>query len=162
MAKFTIGDGIDKYISQLTNLEFDGGHIIGMAVFEGAKIVTDAVRSGINGIPAQSSSGSGDQKMIRGITTLQRTGLLDGLGIATMRASGSFWNVKVGMDGYNGIHTNRYPQGQPNAMIARSVESGTSFRQKTPFIAPAVNRTRAAAEKAMAEVYDREVAKIFK
>lgn len=162
MAKFTVGTGIDKYISQLTNLEFEGGHIIGMAIYEGAKIVTDAVRSGIGNIPSQTSSGSGDSKMIRGITTLQRTGLYDGLGIATMKKDGSFWNVKVGMDGYNGIHTKKYPGGQPNAMIARSVESGTSFRQKTPFIGPAVNRTRGAAEQKMAEVYDREVAKLFK
>lgn len=162
MAKFTIGDGIDKYISQLTDLEYEGGHIIGMAVYEGAKIVTDAIRAGIGSIPSQTSIGSGEDKMIRGITTLQREGLYDGLGIARMQKTGSFWNVKVGMDGWNKIHTFRYSGGQPNAMIARSVESGTYFRQKTPFIAPAVNKTRGAAEQKMAEIYDREVAKRFK
>lgn len=163
MAKLIVGTGIDTYLSQLTNLEFQSPHIAGKAVFEGAKIVTDAVRSGIEGLPVQDTNYKGKARpiMVRGVTSLQKEGLLEGLGIATMRCEGSFWNVKVGMDGYNSNKTKNYPNGQPNAMIARSIESGTSFRQKSPFIAPAVRKTKAAAEAKMAQVCDEEISKIM-
>ncbi len=157
MAKFSIGPGIDKYISSLSALTAATPHIIGLAVFEGAKIVTDEVRKGIQGLPVVDTNFRGKERptMIRGVNKTQKEGLLEGLGIASMRNEGGYWNVKVGEDGYNNVATRG--RRQANAMIARSVESGTSFRQKTPFIAPAVNRTKAAAEKKMAEVVDKEI-----
>lgn len=163
MAKLIVGTGIETYLGQLTNLEFQSPHIAGRAVYEGAKIVTDAVRSGIQGLPVQDTDYRGKARpgMVRGVTATQKQGLLDGLGIATMRCEGSFWNVKTGMDGYNSNRTRKYPNGQPNAMIARSIESGTSFRQKTPFIAPAVRKTKAAAEAKMAQICNEEISKIM-
>lgn len=162
MAKMTIGVGIEQYMAQLKNLEFESPHIAGRAVYEGAKIVADAVKQEIEALPVERSRKySGDDKA-HGVTQSQKDGLRSGFGIAKMRADGSFYHVKLGFHGYNGTVTEKYPGGQPNAMIARSVESGTSFRTKNPFISRAVRRTKAAAEKKMAQVVDEEVKKIMK
>lgn len=161
MAKFTVGAGIDKYIDQLVNLEFEAHGTAGKMVYEGAKIVADEVRRGIEALPTNDVRSAKKGAMVRGVTPEQKAGLLSGLGIASMRIDGSFINVKIGMDGYNAVKTKSFPNGQPNALIARSVESGSSFRAKTPFIAPAVARSKGAAEAKMAQVYEEETKKIM-
>ena len=45
MAKFQVGQGIDEYISQLQNLEFNSEDIIGRAIYKGADIVADAIKA---------------------------------------------------------------------------------------------------------------------
>ena len=79
-----------------------------------------------------------------------------------MKKEGNEINTKLGFDGYNKQITKKYPKGQPNAMIARTFESGNSFTQKIPFIAPAVRAKREEAERKMAEVIDQTTAKIMK
>ena len=46
-------------------------------------------------------------------------------------------------------------------MIARSVESGSSVRDKHPFVRPAVNAAKAEALKACEKVIDEETKKIM-
>ena len=62
-----------------------------------------------------------------------------------------------GFDGYNEDVTKKWPHGKPNSMIARSIEGGTSWKAKHPFIAPAVRSSRDAAEKAMAEEIEKSI-----
>ena len=92
----------------------------------------------------------------------QRAGLHNGLGIASLREDGEYLNVKIGWDGYNDIKTKRWPKGQPNQVIARSVDRGTSFMQANPFVKRAVARTRKVSQEKMQEVIDREIEKIMK
>lgn len=152
MAKWTVGTGIDNYIKNLQDLEFGSEESAKRAVYEGAKIVTDAIRANIQALPV------GPPREGK-VTQAQKAGLLEGLGIAGFRKDGTFINVKVGMDGYNSEKSRKYPNGQPNALIARSLESGSSFAPKRPFIGPAVNRTKGAAEKAIAEKLEEEIKK---
>lgn len=162
MARMTVGAGMDRYIQQLTNLEFKSPHIAGKAVYEGAKIVADAIKAEIESLPVEESRHHDEDDKTNGVTRAQKDGLRDGFGIATMRQEGSFYNVKAGFHGYNSVKTKKYPEGQPNAMIARSVESGTSFRKKNPFVARAVRKSRNAAEQKMAQVVNEETAKLMK
>lgn len=155
MAKWTVGKGIDKYIQDLQNLEFGSEEMAKRAVYEGAKIVTDAIRTSIQALPV------GPPREGK-VTQAQKAGLLEGLGIAGFRKDGTFINVKVGMDGYNSVKSKKFPNGQPNALIARSLESGSSFAPKRPFIGPSVNRTKGAAERAIAEKLDDEIKKVMK
>ena len=71
-------------------------------------------------------------------------------------------NVKLGCDGYNSTKTEKYPNGQPNVLIARSVNSGTTFRKKTKFVDKAVDSAKNAAEAAMDAACSREIEKIMK
>ena len=149
MAKFQVGSGIDKYTEQLKNLEFAGADIIGAAIYKGADIVADAVKANIQALPASAC------------TDVEKEGLLDGFGIARMKDENGYFNVKVGFDGYNADKTKKWPNGKPNSMIARSIEGGTSWKARHPFIAPAVKATKDAAEQAMAEEIEKQIEKVM-
>lgn len=152
MAKWIVGTGIDNYISDLQNLLYNSEESAKRAVYVGAGIVTDEIRGAINGLPiGQPRQGK--------VTSAQKAGLLAGLGISSFKVTGSFINVKVGMDGYNSMVTKKYPKGQPNALIARSLESGTSFSPRHAFIGPAVARSQKRAEEAIAKQLEEEIKK---
>lgn len=153
--KMTVSKSINAYLESVAELR--DANILGRALYEGAKIVADEVRSEIETIPDQSRG----QSKRSGLSPEQRQGLRNGLGITRAQADGMTINVKIGMDGYNSKVTKGWPQGQPNAMIARSIEGGTQFLEAHPFIGPAVRKSRAAALKAMADTYDKEAAKIM-
>lgn len=145
MAKFQVGSGIDEYISKLQNLEYNYREVIGPAIYVGAGLVADAVKANIKALPASAANG------------LEKAGLIDGFGISKMQDDNGYFNVKLGFAGYNKIKTKKYPNGQPNSVIARSIESGSSWRPSYPFVAPAVRSTKDAAEKAMAEEIDKGI-----
>ena len=157
MAKLYINPNIDTYIADLTKLFNDSEEICKRAAYEGARIVADKCRAGIEGLPVRSySKRSG---MVSGVTASQKEGLLAGLGIAHFRNDGGFINVKIGMDGYNSTRTKQFPNGQPNALIIRSLESGTSFRSRNPVITRATNSAKGAAEAAIKKQMDEEIKK---
>ena len=137
MAKLYINPNIDTYIADLTKLFTDSEEICKRAAYEGARIVADKCRSGIEGIPIRNFDK--ESGMVNGVTASQKAGLLAGLGIAHFRNDGGFINVKIGMDGYNSTRTKQFPNGQPNALIIRALESGTSFRARNPVITRATN-----------------------
>lgn len=154
MAKWKVGNGINKYVSSLQTLQIKTSEMCGRSIWEGAKIIADEIKRGIAAIPVGNPRHGY-------VTVAQKTGLYEGLGIAPMQNDNGYLNVKIGMDGYNSMKSPRYPKGQPNAIVARSIESGSSFSggAKRPFIGPAVNRKRKESEMAMAKTLDEEVAK---
>lgn len=162
MAKYEVGKGIDEYIRSLGNLERMSGHICGQGVYEGAKVVADAVKASIQSLPVNDSDSYKTKNAKRGVTAAQKAGLIAGMGVAKMKNEGGYYNVAVGFHGYNSTVTDKYPQGQPNAMIARSVNSGSSYRQKNPFFDRAIRNSKKAAEAAMAKKIDEEINKLMK
>lgn len=155
-------DGSD-YIAKLQILRADIPDICGKAIYPAAGLVADAVKQATEALPAQERAKAGEDgrtgKSLGGIDEVQKQGLLEGLGIASMRQDGGYLNVKVGFDGYNGKVTERWPKGQPNAMIARSLERGTSFWQAKPFVKPTVKAVEQRAAQEMQKVLDEEIAK---
>lgn len=162
MAKYEVGKGIDEYIRSLGNLQRESGHICGKAVYEGAKVVADAVKAELNALPINTSDDYKQRDSKKGVTAAQKAGLISGMGIAKMKNDGGYFNVAVGFHGYNSTTTDKYPQGQPNAMIARSVNSGSSFRRKNPFFDRAIRKSKTAAEAAMVQKVDEEINKLMK
>ena len=161
MARFEFSS-IDNYISQLNKLRQstkDG--VVGKTVYAGAAVVADSVRRAIQALPVGDGRAR-DGGLVDTVTLPQKAGLLDGFGISRMKDDDGFVNVKLGFAGYNATRTKRYPRGQPNALIARSVNSGTTFRKKTKFVDKAVNSARKAAEAAMDAACSREIEKIMK
>lgn len=161
MARFEFS-GIDNYIKQLNKLQQstkDG--VVGKTVYAGAAVVADSVRRAIQALPVGDGRAQGGG-LVDTVTLPQKAGLLDGFGISRMKDDDGFVNVKLGFDGYNSTRTEKYPRGQPNALIARSVNSGTTFRKKTKFVDKAVNSARKAAETEMDAACSREIEKIMK
>lgn len=161
MAKITF-PGLKDYELMLSRLEGATDDMIGRAVYAGAGIVADAVKQGIQSLPVVTGYGTDTNPLPGGVTAAQKVGLLDGFGISKLQDDGGYLNVKLGFDGYNRTRTEMYPQGQPNQLVARGVESGTSWKQKKPFIRPATTRSRKAAETEMKRVLDEEIEKIAK
>lgn len=158
MARFEFG-GIDTYIKQLDKLyAVTKDAIIGKTVYAGAAVVANRLRAAAEALP----EGRENEAIFGAVTPAQKRGLLEGLGISRMRDDDGFVNVKLGFDGYNSVKTKKYPNGQPNALIARAVNSGTSFRKKTRFVDKAVNASKKTAEAAMDAVCSREIEKIMK
>lgn len=150
MAKFTVGKGLEEYLEKLGNLQDISPGLAGRAIYEGAKIVADQIHANIQALPVQ----TGPVKGRRDPYQDEVDGLLAGLGIAKKRVEDGYINVKIGMDGYNSRVTEKYPKGHPNAMVARSINIGTTFVNRHPFINQAVRSTKAAAEEKMKEVIE--------
>ena len=146
----------------LSRLEGSTDEMIGKAVYAGAGIVADAIKDSIKALPIVRGYGTESDPLPGGVTAPQKAGLIDGLGISHMQDDMGYLNVKIGFDGYNATKTEKYPQGQPNQLVARGVESGTSWKQKCPFVRPAINRSRKRAEAKMAQVIDDEIEKVMK
>lgn len=162
MAKWIVGKGLDSYISYLQKINAVTDEAIGEAVYEMAKVVADSVRSGIQALPTVSNQANiaTYKKGYSRLSDEEKQGLLDGFGVSPMQDDGGYINVKLGFDGYNSVKTKKYPKGQPNALIARVTESGSSYREKTPFIRPAVNASKKQAEQAGQMKIDEKIAAI--
>ena len=162
MAKITF-PGLAEYELMLSRLSQGAEDVAGKAIYAGAEIVADAIRSNIQGlqaVPDEVGAIAYAEKSPAPLTERAKEGLLDGLGISSMQDDNGYYNVKIGFDGYNGLKTKKFPQGQPNVMIARSLESGSSIAPKRPFVRPAVNAVKKQAEAKMAEIIDQEIKKI--
>lgn len=151
MAKMTVGKGLEEYLAQLGNLEGRADGLAGRAIYEGAKIVADKIHANIQSLPVQDGPAKGKR---RDPYQDEVDGLLAGLGIAKKKVNDGFINVKIGMDGYNSRVTEKYPKGHPNAMVARTINAGSTFMNRHPFITSAVNSTRSAAEEKMKEIIE--------
>lgn len=138
------------------------GEIIRDAVRAGAEPVADAIRKHIEQLPEQDFQRLPEGERFKGISGSQKEDLLDSFGLAPIQVGrNGFVHTKAGFDGYGSFPTPTYPQGVPNQLLAAAVESGSSVRQKTPFIAPAVKETRNESITAMEAEIDDEMKKIF-
>ena len=156
MAKFKFV-GLEEYAEQLSKLASEESvrSVCGASIYAGADVAADAIRDSIDSLPVVDyrKRGSSENK-ISGITQAQKDGLRDGFGITPMKKDDGYYNVKIGFNGYNNVKTKKYPSGQPNSLIARSVNSGTSFREKIPFVDSTVRKVKPKVEKAMEEKFD--------
>lgn len=164
MATITVKN-LDKYADLFSSKGLGREGIIKYAVYDGAKIIADGVRDAIEGLHALPNDAAyiAIKKHIKGnITVEQQKGLLDGLFLEPITNHDGYISTRIGFAGYNSIRSDEYPNGQPNAMIARSVEGGTSARRKQPFVRPTVNKLRKQAEQAMSSSLDEKLKETMK
>lgn len=159
MAKFQF-EGVDELISQYKKLEQNTEPMIGKAIYNGAGVVMKACQSAVENLSTDNRFGTAENPT-SGPSSIQKLGLQYALGIAKMRNDNGFYNVKIGFDGYNNVKTKRWPQGQPNMMVARAVESGTSWMTKQPFMRKAEQSSRSQCERVMSETVDKEIKKLI-
>lgn len=149
--------GIDEYFKKLNKL---GKYSIGLckrSLYDGAGVVANAVRAETEALPTTDRNGDPQE-----VLEYEKQGLLDGLGVAKMRGDHGLIYTRIDFDGYNRLRSKKYPNGHPNSMIARSINSGASNRPKNPFMTRAVNKARKAAIAAMASRMDSDINQIMK
>lgn len=152
-----------EYELQLGKLGDKTPEICGKAIYEGAKIVADEVAARLNALNTTTDKiamKNWKKQQPSYITQRAKDGLIESFGVTPMsRDKDGIYNVKLGFDGYNSVKTKRWRNGQPNAMIARACESGSSAMHKQPFFRESVQKTRKKAEARMAEILDEEIKK---
>lgn len=160
MAKMQI-EGLEEYAIKVRNLSNHSQKIIEKAVYKGAEVIADSVKSALKDIPVEEGFGS-RERPLRGVGRKQKSDLIKSMGLAPIKAGADgYINTKLGWDGHGSVPTKKYPKGVPNQMLMRSVESGTSFRKKTPVVRTAVNKSKEKAVQKMSETIDAELRKEF-
>lgn len=162
--------GLNNYVKKLTVLEAASDDVIQKALRDGAGVAADEMRKAIEELPTSdylSKSGESRpwwgtaQHPARGPTEEQKKGLLDSLGITSISVDEKgIVNIKIGFDGYNSVKSKQFPNGEPNLLIARAVNSGTSFMEACPFAKGARLSGGPKARKAMKKTYESEVKRI--
>ena len=137
LARMTFMAG-DDFALKLSQLATHSDEIAKKAIFEGAKVVADKIKSNLEGV--LSSEATGEMVASFGVTPIEKD------------ASGNF-NCKIGFDGYDS-------KGVANQLKARVLESGSSKQQKKPFVRPAVNATKNTAVERMGEVINQEIQRL--
>lgn len=160
MATITIGKGLDEYALRLSRLESECEGATKQAVYAGAAVVADAIKSEMKGLPIDNKHGTSSNK-VNGVTPRQKSDLINGFGLAPMENKSGYIQTKAGFNGYGSTPTAKYPKGVPNQILARSVNSGSSFRTKNAFVRRAVNRTKQPSIKAMGNKIDELCMKIM-
>lgn len=144
MAKMTV-TGLEGVVNGLGKLAGAGEAIAKMALYEGAAVVTDQISKNISALPVDTPRWikSGDEYSV--IVAQDKRDLEKSLGIAKFERDADGVRTVIGFAGYGSHRTKKYSKGLPMAMIARSIESGSSVRKKHPFVRPAVNTSRSQA-----------------
>lgn len=154
--------GLRAALRDLSGAQLDG--CLKAALYEGAACVADAVRENIEALPEDGFRYLRNGDSFAVLTAETKADLADSLGVSAHRQEegGDAWSVSVGFQGYGSRQhpTKQYPNGIPNQMIARAIESGSSVRQKHPFVRPAMDRAKAEAERRIQEKFD-QMAKQF-
>lgn len=145
-------DGLEQYQKELESLSQSITGLLKRGVYDGAAVVADAVRASISSLSAVSDSEAlraYHRREASPLSVSQKAGLLDSLTLVEMKDSGGFVDTKLTFGGYNSVKTKKFPKGQPNLMVAASVESGTSATRKQPFMRTAANKAKSKALAAM-------------
>lgn len=152
----------DEYLARISKLdESIKDAVIGPAIYGAADIVTREIRSELDRLPTDERYGTVSDPT-NGPKVGQVKALKATLGIARMQSDAGYYNVKIGWDGYNQIKTKAWPNGEPNQMVARSIERGTSFMRANPFVKKAVAKVRKKAIESMKTTVDQKIEAIMK
>ena len=163
MARITF-DNQSKFYEQLKQMEAlaQKDEFLERAVAKGADPVADEIRKRLGALPSEKFRRLRGGDSFHVLSDSAKADLLAGFGLAPIqRDKTGFVNTKAGFEGYGSHPTATYPYGVPNQLIARAVESGSSVRDKMPFVRPAVKAAQKDAVKAMEDSVDEDMKKIF-
>lgn len=151
-ANFT--NALDEYLSTISKISNATEAVCKKAVYKGAQVMADQVREELNAVPTDERWGIAAKKKT-GPTKTEKKDIINGFGVAPIEKREGQINTSVGFEGamYNDA-------GKPIRMLARAVNSGTSFMDKNPFFEKAVRKSKNKARKIMIETAEAELQKI--
>ena len=159
MPKMTL-TGLEEVSILIRQMADHGEEVAKAAVFAGAAAAAEAVRREIQALPTESGFKPNGEKR-QSVKPSEKQALLDHVGISHFQTEGGKTSAAVGFDGYaENLATSKYPKGLPVPLLARSIESGSSVRQKNPFIRRAASAVKEVAQNAMQIAAYDEIEKI--
>lgn len=145
---------LEEYMSTINQLSEKSEAVCKEAVYKGAQVVANQVRTNMNAIPTDEHWGTAKRKK-NGPTKKEKKDITNGFGIAPIDNYDGQINTSVGFEGamYN-------DEGKAILMLARSVNSGTSFMTKNPFFEKAVRVSKNKAKQTMIKTAEDAIEKI--
>ena len=145
MARVKGVKGGEEFSAMLNNLAGDQViPVMKSAVYAGVGVLADAIKAEIRSLPEQQGfMPKGKKRNV--IDKHDKRKLEERLGVSHIEATGDKADAVVSFSGYNDRPTKKYPQGVPIPLIARSIESGSSVREKNPFVRRAFNNAKSKA-----------------
>lgn len=165
MAKIEI-EGFESYLKQLNALRADSLPICKAIVYPGAAVLAQHLRAETEALPtitdARALNNYQHGLPNAALSDTQKAGLVDNFGITPIRRDrAGMIQCSVGFSGYNGVKTRKFPKGQPNPEVARSLEKGTSYLRRNAFASRAVKAAKEAAIEAMRAEMDAQIQRIM-
>lgn len=159
MAMTMKSEGLDELGSRIAQLGIRAQEIASAALYDGAGVMAGALKKGVNSIETESFKYAPSGKT-RKPSPQEKAALQRKVGIAKFHKNGSEVDTLVGMgrSGYCQISGKK----KPVIVVARSINSGTSFMEKQPVIRKAITQNKAAAEAAIVAKADAMINEITK
>ena len=153
--------GLTELVKQLESMTGNTTAICEDITYEGINVIADAMKEQLNSLKTTDDYSTGSSK--RYAADWEKEALVDSMGITPVQWSGSKVDYKVGFDGYApNTQTEKYPNGKANAMIANSINAGTSYMQSQPFIKKTMSAGRKAAIAQMETELQEQINKYMK
>lgn len=153
--------GLDELLAMLGEMENRTEEIAKRALYQGAKVMADAYRKGVGSIKAV-ERGPGEDRHHARYPTPDEKEALDAIGIASFRGSGSEVDTLIGIGLGDEGYFEMDGKTKPLAMIARSINSGTSFMKKQPVLRKAASMAKGPAAAAVVQEAERIIREITK
>jgi GGDEF domain-containing protein len=162
MARTKAVTGGEEFSALLNNLAGDQViTVMKSACYSGVGVLADAIKSEIRNLPEEDGyMRPGKKRNVIGKHDKRK--LEEKLGVSHIEATGDKATVAVSFAGYNDRPTKKYPNGVPIPLIARSIESGSSVRQKNPFIRRAFNNAQTQAQEAAIDAGQKALNELIK
>ena len=155
-------DGMEDVSRMLANLGEKANEVASKGLYKGAGVVADAMKNGINSIvtePFNYIANADSTGTKRYASPDEKAALVGKSGIAKFNNTGDGVDTLVGISGAAGYATVGGKQ-KAVRLIARSINSGTSFMHKQPVFRKAATTSSAAAQAAIAAEIERQINEI--
>jgi hypothetical protein len=146
-------DGLDELAAQLDTLARAAEPIARASLYEGARVVADALAAAARGLPNGAI-----------LYPEERDEIANAVGVAKFDGQGASVSTAIGFNGYLSRTEKNHPRGVPIPIVVRAINNGSSHprRKKKAFIRQAVRSAEPAALAAMQAKLDEMVDKIAK
>lgn len=144
--------GMNETIAMFENLTKETDGALKKCVYKGAGVVADSMKDEVKNIKTQTGKQTGKQRLPY---DYEKNVLIENLGIAPIKNKGSV-NTKIGFDGY---YENKRGELRPVPLLANSINAGTSFLKKQPFLSKTVRASQANCVEEMQQQLDEEIRK---
>lgn len=158
--------GCEEFAEKILALGMDAEDVAKQALYDGAGVTADALRQAVDELNVEDFHplpGAKNAEHYGPLTVLTADDVEDlkaGIGIAKFENKRGSITTAISFTGYSRHKSKQFPRGIPLAVIARSIESGSSARAKQPFIRPMVNRIKDIVQSAMVKAAEKRMNEI--
>lgn len=144
--------GLEDIVNVTAELRDSYRGMVKQGLYEGAKILADTLHDETGNIKTYNVPYFEQE-----VKELQAS-----MGISRMKENNGTIEVNIGFTGYNSIKTKKHPNGQPNILVARSINSGASYMKKQPFVKTALKKSKDKAVNKTVKTIEKRIDEITK